>query len=89
MADVLGRVVKVEQRYDGLSDIQRDLKESVRVLEARMDAGFAEVRGEFKSVRSAMHTQFRWVMGGIGGALLTLLIAMFGLAATIVFNGRG
>lgn len=89
MADMLGRVAKVEQRYDGLSDVQKDLKESVRVLEARMDAGFAEVRGEFKSVRSDMHTQFRWVMGGIGGALLTLLIAMFGLAATIVFNGRG
>ena len=89
MADVYQRVAKVEQGYDGLSDVQKDLKESVRVLEARMDAGFSEVRAEFKSMRTEMHTQFRWVMGGIGGALLTILIAMFGLAATIVFSFRG
>jgi hypothetical protein len=34
-----------------------------------MLAGFTEVRSE-------MHTQFRWVMGGIGGATLAILLAV-------------
>ena len=89
MAEMMGRVAKVEERYDGLAYIQNDLRESMRVLETRMDAGFIEVRGELKDIRAEMHTQFRWVIGGIGGAVLTILVAMFGLAAAFASNWRG
>jgi len=89
MAEIMERVAKVEERYDGLAYIQTDLKESMRVLEARMDAGFIEVRGEFKAIRAEMHSQFRWVLGGIGGAVLTIIVAMFGLAAAFASNWRG
>jgi hypothetical protein len=88
MAEMLERVAKLEERFDGLAYMQNDLRESMRVLETRMDAGFVEVRGELKDIREEMHTQFRWVMGGIGGAVLAILIAMFGLASTFASTWR-
>lgn len=69
MAEVVERVARLEERLDGLTTSLIDLKQSVRDLDARMEAGF-------NGMRSEMHAQFRWVMGGIGGALLAILLAI-------------
>lgn len=77
------RVAKLEERFDGLAYMQADLRQTMQTLEARMDAGFVEVRGELKDIRVEMHTQFRWVIGSIGGAVIAILVALFGLAARL------
>jgi len=69
MAEVVERVARTEERLDGLTTSLIDLKQAVRDLDARMEAGFSGMRSE-------MHAQFRWVMGGIAGALLVALLAM-------------
>lgn len=69
MAEVVERVARLEERVDGLTTSLIDLKQAVRDLDARMEAGF-------NGMRSEMHSQFRWVMGGIGGALLAILLAI-------------
>lgn len=69
MAEVAQRVARTEERLDGLTTSLIDLKQAVRDLDARMEAGFSGMRAE-------MNAQFRWLMGGIGGALLAVLLAM-------------
>ena len=34
------------------------------------------LRGEISGLRREMHTEFRWILGGIGGATLTILVAV-------------
>lgn len=60
---------KREERFDAVATSITELKSAMRDLDARMHAGFTEVRSE-------MHTQFRWVMGGIGGATLAILVTV-------------
>lgn len=105
MAEVVERVTKLEERWDGLSRDMTDLRKSMGdfrhevalrfdavdrrflALEGRLDAGFgtlhqrldatnAVMSGEFGKMREEMNTQFRWIMGGIGGATLTILVAV-------------
>jgi hypothetical protein len=105
MAEVVERVAKLEERWDGLSRDMTELRQSMGdfrhevalrfdtvdrrflALEGRMDVGFgtlhqridntnAAMTGEFAKVREEMNTQFRWIMGGIGGATLTILVAV-------------
>ena len=61
-----------------------ELKIEVAELRAEVRSGFAEVRAEMSGIRGEMNTQFRWVMGGIGGATLTTLVAVL---AAILTNG--
>ncbi len=69
MAEMVERVAKLEERFDGVATSITELKSAMRDLDVRMQAGFTEVRSE-------MHTQFRWVMGGIGGAVVAILLAL-------------
>lgn len=48
-------------------------------VEARLDNGFRDIREE-------IHSNFRWIMGGIGGAVLALLLAL--LSAVLVWAPR-
>lgn len=48
-------------------------------VEARLDSGFRDIREE-------IHSNFRWIMGGIGGAVLALLLAL--LSAVLVWAPR-
>ena len=41
-----------------------------------MEGRFESVDNAFRSMGTEMHTQFRWVMGGIGGAVLAILLAI-------------
>ena len=87
MAELAERVARLEERFDGVTAAIADLKLTVSELDARMQAGFAEMRGEFSAIRqefyressgirAEMNTQFRWIMGGIGGAALAILVAV-------------
>jgi chromosome segregation ATPase len=69
MAEMVERVAKLEERTDAVTSSITELRSAIRDLDTRMLAGFTEVRSE-------MHTQFRWVMGGIGGATLAILLAV-------------
>jgi BMFP domain-containing protein YqiC len=63
------RVANLEARLDAQGQDLADIRGSVKRLEDRMVDGFRELRTE-------MHTNFRWVMGGIGGAVLTIVLSI-------------
>jgi hypothetical protein len=48
-----------------------------------MERRFESVDNAIRSMGTEMHTQFRWVMGGIGGAVLAILLAIVGAVAAI------
>jgi hypothetical protein len=92
MAELAERVARLEERFDGVAVAIADLKQAVNKLDAHMEAGFAEVRNEFRvefcsirtdstEMRAEMNTQFRWIMGSIGSAALAILVAV--LAAVL------
>ena len=54
---------KVDRRFEALEE---KVDRRFETLDQRMEAGFAEMR-----------TDFRWVMGAIGGAVITVILAMF------------
>lgn len=76
MVELGERVAKAEGRMDALTKTMEDLKQSVRDLDTRMEAGFSNLRSE-------MNAQFRWVMGGIGSAVLAILMAILAAAMTL------
>jgi len=63
------RVANLEARLDAHGQDLAEIRESVKRLEDRMSDGFRELRTE-------MHANFRWVMGGIGGAVLTIVLSI-------------
>jgi hypothetical protein len=92
MAELAERVARLEERFDGVAVAIADLKQAVNRLDARVEAGFAEVRNEFRgefcsirtdstAMRAEMNTQFRWIIGSIGSAALAILVAV--LAAVL------
>ena len=87
MADVMERVTRLEERFDGMTGAMAELKIEIAELRLEMKGGFAElradmrsesaaVRGEFAAMRAEMSTQFRWILGSIGSAALAILIAV-------------
>jgi len=85
MAEVAERVARLEERLDGMTGAMAELKIEIAELRLEMKSGFAEMRAEFSAVRrefgaegsgirGEMNTQFRWIMGGIGGATLTIIV---------------
>ena len=84
MAEVVERVANLEARFDAHGEELVRIREAVirldekmerrfeavdrrfEVLDQRMEAGFAELR-----------TDFRWVMGAIGGGAITVILAIF------------
>jgi len=80
MAEVMERVAKLEEQFDGVSQHLANLEASIARVEDRLDARLARVEGRLDSglaeIRLEMHTQFRWIMGGIGSATLAILLAI-------------
>ena len=46
-------------------------------LEQRMADGFRDVREELRDLGKEMHSQFRWLLGGMAGTAITVILAMF------------
>ena len=82
MAEVTERVTRLEERFDGMTSAIAELKIEVAELRAEVRSGFAEVRAGMSGIRGEMNTQFRWVMGGIGSATLTILVAVLAAILT-------
>jgi hypothetical protein len=105
MAEVVERVARLEERFDGVTSALTEVKESIHRVEVRLDAGLAEVRAEIRDLRTGLtglraemqetsaalrteinsevaalrdeiQTQFRWLMSGLGGVVLAVLVAM-------------
>jgi hypothetical protein len=71
--NVEARLDRIETRLGtGLTEV----KGSIVRLEGRLDSGLAQGRTELARLHAEMNTQFRWLMGGIGVAVLTALAAM-------------
>ena len=94
LADVKAAVARVDGRLEaGLRDARSESRTGLADLRADMNIGFAEHRAEanalrsemtagFAAMRQEMQTHFRWMMGGLGGAVLAILLAM--LSAVLV-----
>jgi ABC-type phosphate transport system auxiliary subunit len=46
-------------------------------LEGRLERRFEDLETRFDSVRSDLRSDFRWIMGGIAGAVVTVILSMF------------
>lgn len=91
MAELGERVANLEARLDAqgqdLAEIRQSvvrLEDRVGRLEDKMERRFESVDSAFRALGTEMHTQFRWVMGGIGGAVLAILLAIVGAVAAIL-----
>ena len=84
MAELGERVANLEARLDAQSQDLAEIRQSVVRLEDKMERRFESVDHAIRSVGSEMHTQFRWIMGGIGGAVLAILLAIVGAVAAIL-----
>lgn len=82
MTEVVERVARLEEQFDAvdqkLTDVQNEMrtgfaemKQAIAHTDSRLDTGLAELRTE-------MRTQLRWMLGGIGGATLVILLAIVG-----------
>ena len=95
MAEVIERVAKLEERFDGVTAALAEVKAEIRDLRAEfraelqgglsgiraeMQGGFgalrAEIHAESANLRAEMQTQFRWLLGGLGGVVLAVLVAI-------------
>jgi hypothetical protein len=78
---VMAREVWTDERLD-------DLNARVEGIDRRMEAGFAEMRAEFVSVRRDMANQFaaqnRMMIQLFGGMFATMLVGFLGVIAAIV-----
>lgn len=70
------RLERVDARLDRVEDRLAEVNQSISCLEGCLDGGLSEVRMEMRDLRGEMNTQFRWLMGGIGGAILAALASM-------------
>lgn len=68
---VMAREMWTDQRLD-------DLNERVASLDRRMEAGFAEMREEFRAIRGEMGSEFQAVRGETASMNRTLIQTMVG-----------
>jgi hypothetical protein len=61
-----------------------DLNAKVDRLDRRMEAGFAEIREEFRAIRAEMAAQNRMMLQLFGGMFATTLVGFLGVIATIL-----
>ena len=84
MAEMGERVANLEARLDAQGQDLAEIRQSVvrldgKVdrLEDKMDRRFESVDNAIRSLSMEMHVQFRWLIAGIAGASLTVVVAMF------------
>lgn len=73
------RFVSIDARFASIDARFVQMDARFLQVEARLDIGFRDIREE-------IHTNFRWIMGGLGGAVLALLLAL--LSAVLVWGQR-
>lgn len=78
-ASIDARFVSIDSRFASIDTRFVQMDARFLQVEARLDSGFRDIREE-------IHSNFRWIMGGIGGAVLALLLAL--LSAVLVWAPR-
>jgi len=87
---VMAREMWTDQRLD-------DLNERVASLDRRMEVGFAEMREEFRAVRTEMRSEFQAVRGEMAamhrlllqimvGGFVTMAVGFGGTIATVILT---
>ncbi|MGN6588210.1 MAG: hypothetical protein ACTHKT_12200 [Solirubrobacterales bacterium] len=79
---VMAREAWTDERLD-------DLNKKVDNLDRRMEAGFAEVREEFRAVRSEMQIEFQGVQAEIATLNHNLMQLTWGLIGTMLVGFLG
>ena len=79
MALAMAREAWTDERLD-------DLNERVASMDRRMEAGFAEMREEFRAVRGEMHALHRTTMIIVFSGFATMLVGFGGTIATILLT---
>ena len=77
MAEMGERVANLEARLDAQGQDLAEIRQSVVRLEDKMERRFQSVDDALRSLSMEMHVQFRWLIAGIAGASLTIIVAMF------------
>jgi predicted esterase YcpF (UPF0227 family) len=77
---VMAREMWTDQRLD-------DLNERVASLDRRMEAGFAEMREEFRAVRSEMTAMNRTLVQTMVGGFVATWVGLAGIAAIMLTQG--
>jgi uncharacterized coiled-coil protein SlyX len=84
MSEMGERVANLEARLDAHGQDLVEIRQSVVRLDARverledkMDRRFQSVDDAIRLLGTEMHIQFRWLIAGIAGASLTVILAMF------------
>jgi hypothetical protein len=76
---VMAREAWTDERLD-------DLNARVAGIDRRMEAGFAEVREEFRAVRGEMHALHRTTMVVVISGFATMLVGFAGTIATVLIT---
>jgi hypothetical protein len=76
---VMAREMWTDQRLD-------DLNERVASLDRRMEAGFAEMREEFRAVRSEMAAMNRTLIQTMVGGFVAMGVGFAGTVATVILT---
>jgi hypothetical protein len=73
------RIGRLEGKVDGLDEKLVRLEGRVDRFETKMDNGFAEVRGEFATVRSEHRSDYRTLLGIQLTTFLAMILGFAGL----------
>jgi len=84
-----GAIMAVMARASWTDERLDDLNKKVDSLDRRMEAGFAEVREEFRAVRSEMQTEFQGVRAEIATLNRNLMQLTWGLIGTMLVGFLG
>jgi len=86
MAELGERVANLDARLDAQAQDLAGIRESVNRLEDKVERRFLGLEQRttegFRELRAEMHTNFRWVMGGIGGAIFAVLMSIIAQVLT-------
>ena len=75
LADLKMAIARVDK---GVLEVRQSIQQAEAGFSARLDSECGAVRCEIRNLRTELHTQFRWIMGGIGGAVLAIVLAIVG-----------
>jgi len=83
-AEIRDNVRRLDDRMEARFQAMDEKMESrFLAVDGRFDRLESRMTDGFRELRSDMHTNFRWVMGGMGGALLATLLAIIGAVFAI------
>jgi len=85
MAEVVERVANLEARFDAQVVQLNGIQESIVRLEDKMERRFEGVDQRFQAFERRMdegfavvRTEFRWIIGAIAGAAVTVIVTILG-----------